>query len=338
MERRWTERILPKMRFCWKVFAAAALLWTPVTSLAATCTSQAELAPQDRLVLAATGQRLLEAAMGQDLVDLKTDLLPAEAPAWDAISATVEQAQPLLKGGKIQLRDVYLLDTGNQSAPADTEFFCSNASGSLTVTIFMRALPPGRYAMVLAEAAGAPMGGQLGLILAWDGPAAGWKLAGLTVHQGIFDGHDGVWYWERARSLAKEDPWSAWYCYDLARSMLLPVDFLSSPNLDKLNQEQLQIESSPQKAFPLSVPGGERTWKIDAVGIDVSLHEPDLAVVYESTGVTDPAAQRTEAIAVLSAFLKAQPGLRENFHGLWAIASKDGKQTAIIELPMAQIP
>ena len=51
-------------------------------------------------------------------------------------------------------------------------------------------------------------------------------------------------------------------------------------------------------------------------------------MVYESLGITDPAAQRTEAIAVLSAFLKAQPGLKQNFHGLWAYAMKDGKPVA----------
>jgi hypothetical protein len=74
------------------------------------------------------------------------------------------------------------------------------------------------------------------------------------------------------------------------------------------------------------------------VHLDPTLLHADLGVVYESTGVTDPAAQRTEAVAVLSALLKAQPGLRENFHGLWAYAIKDGKQSPVIELPMAQIP
>jgi len=54
--------------------------------------------------------------------------------------------------------------------------------------------------------------------------------------------------------------------------------------------------------------------------------------------VTDPAAMHTEAVAVLSALLKAQPGLRANFHGLWAYAVKDGKQTPVMELPMGQIP
>ncbi len=95
---------------------------------------------------------------------------------------------------------------------------------------------------------------------------------------------------------------------------------------------------SPQSAFPLSLPDGDRTWKIETVGLDPALHEADLGVVYQSTGVTDPAALRTEATAVLSAFLKAQPGIRANFHGLWAYAEKDGKRTAVMELPMAKIP
>ena len=95
----------------------------------------------------------------------------------------------------------------------------------------MHDLPPNKYAVALAEATGAPLDGQLGLVLAWDGNSSSWRLAGLSAHQGMFDGHDGVWYWQRARVLSKHDPWSAWFCYDAARYLLLPVDFLSSPNL-----------------------------------------------------------------------------------------------------------
>jgi len=213
------------------------------------------------------------------------------------------------------------------------------------VTLNMRALPPGRYAVVLADAAGAPFAAQLGLILVWDGPASGWKLGGLTVRPGALEGHDGVWWWTHAREVVKAEPansqsqsWSAWYSYEVARSLLLPVDFLSSPNLDKLGSEQALLKNSPQDAFPMTIPDGARTWKIDTVHLDQTLLHADLGVVYESTGVTDPAAQRTEAIAVLSALLKAQPGLRQHFHGLWAYAVKDGKRTPVLELPMAQIP
>ena len=337
-----------EMRLCWKVWAAALLVFVlpamPRASHAAnsmSCTTQAELLAQDRDALAATGGRLSEAVVQQDYAALQAALLPAEAAEWDGIRGAVEQAVPLVKGGQVQLRSVYLLDASSLGSPADTQFFCSNSTGSLTVTITMRALPPGRYAVVLADAAGAPLGGQMGIILAWDptGVAAAWRLAGLSVRQGIFEGHDGVWYWEHARELAKAGlSWSAWYCYEAARSLLLPVDFLSSPNLEKLGQEQAQIKGSPQDAFPYSLPDGARTWKIDAVRLDASLHQADLGVTYESTGVSDPAAARTEAGAGRSALLKAQPGLRENFHGLWAYAVKDGKRTPVIELPMGQIP
>jgi hypothetical protein len=336
------------MRLCWKVWAAAAALLMPVAGRAAntvSCTTQAELLPQDRDALTAVGGRLSEAVLQQDYATLQAALLPAEAAEWDGIRGAVEQAAPLMKGGQVQLRNVYLLDASSLAAQADTQFFCSNSSGSLTVTMNMRSLPPGRYAVVLADAAGAALGGQLGMILAWDATSAsgGWKLAGLSVRQGIFDGHDGVWYWTRARALAAADQahgdaWSTWFSYETARFLLVPVDYISSPNLEKLGNEQTQIKDSPQDAFPYTIPDGPRTWKIDAVRLDASLHQADLGVTYESTGVTDPAAARTEAVAVLSAFLKAQPGLRQNFHGLWAYAMKDGKRTPVIELPMAQIP
>lgn len=320
----------------WKVWVVAAALSVPVAGRAATCTAQAELSPEDRAALSAIGGRLAQAVVQQDFNTLQSALLPTESAEWNGIRGAIEQAAPLVKNGQPQLRNVYLLDASAGTAPADTQFFCSNSSGNLTITINMHALPPGKYAIVLADAAGAPLQGQLGIVLAWDGSA--WRLAGLSAHQGVFDGHDGVWYWSRARSMAKADPWTAWYCYDAARYLLLPVDYISSPNLDKLHREQSEIQNGPENAFPYTLTAGDRNWKVDAVVLDPTLAEPDLAVVYESTGVTDPAAQRTEAIAVFSAFLKAQPGIRANFHGLWAYAVTNGKRMPILELPMTQIP
>lgn len=325
----------------WKRWAvgllmAASVAVVPIAS-AATCTTQAEMTAQDRDMLSSVALHLGAAVAQQDYGTLQAGLLPAESSAWNGIRDAAEHAAPLLAGGQLQVRNLYLLDASMQAAPQDTQFFCSDESGQLTVTITMRSLPPGRYSLALADAVGAKLAGQIGIILGWDG-ANGWKLAGLSAHQGEFDGHDGVWYWTRGRALTHTDPWSAWYSYDAARYLLIPVSFLSSPNLQKLNEEQAQIQPSPEKAFPLSLQQGDRTWKIDDVGLDPSLHEPDLAVAYESTGVTDPAALRTEATSVLSAFLKTQPGLRANFHGLWAYAVKDGNRTPVMELPMSQIP
>lgn len=317
------------------------LLGLRVPAHATSCTTQAELSPQDRNSLTAAAGRLAMAVTQQDLATLQAALLPAEASEWEGIHGVVETGAALVKGGQVQVRGVYLLDASTLVGAADVQFFCSNTSGSLTVTITMRGLPPGRYAVVLADAAGAPLGGQMGIILVWDSASApaAWRLGGLTLRQGILDGHDGVWWWARAREVAKANlPWSAYYCYEAARALLVPVDFLSSPNLEKLGAEQAMIKGSPQDAFPYTLVDGPRTWKIDAVRLDTTLRQGDLAVTYESMGITDPAALRTEATAVLSALVKTHPGMRENFHGLWAYAVKDGKPSPVMELPMAQIP
>ncbi|MEI9969707.1 MAG: hypothetical protein WDM87_14195 [Terracidiphilus sp.] len=184
--------MLAGMRIGCLALAVLAVLLTPLESRATSCTAQAELGSLDRDALAAASGRVANAVLAQDFTTLQANLLPQEAADWNGIRATVEQAVPLVKGGHFQLRDVYLLDATDQTATADTQFFCSNATGSLTVTINMTSLPPGRYAVALADAAGATLAGQMGVVLAWDGAATAWKLAGLTVRPGMFDGHDGV--------------------------------------------------------------------------------------------------------------------------------------------------
>jgi hypothetical protein len=328
------------MRF-WKGLIAAMVIAAPAAGFAASCTTQAELTPQDRGTLASIGEQLSDAVVRQDVSALQSVLLPSLANQWDGIRTAIEQAAPLVKGGKVQLRNIYLLDSSTQAATSDTQFFCSNANGSMTVTISMRSLPPGKYAVVLSDATGSALAGQMGFVLVWDTTGIpGWKLGGFSARQGMFSGHDGVWYWTRARELARSNmPWAAWYCYDAAHYLELPVDFISSPNLDKLMQEQAQIKGGPTPdTFPYTVKSGDRTWKIDSVRLDASLHEADLGVTYESSGNTDPAVMRTEAIAVLGALLKVHPGIRENFHGMWAYASTNGKITPVMELPMPQIP
>lgn len=318
------------------------LLAAPAVSFGAACTAQAEMNAADRNALAASAQQLAQAVVRQDTNAIQASLLPAVAQQWDAIRGAIEQSAPIVKGGQPQLNSMYLLDVGSATASGDSQFFCSNADGSLTVTITLSNLPPGKFGVVQAYVMGTPtpgaapsIVGQLAFILGLDGNL--WKLGGVFVRPAVLGGHDGVWYWQRARELSQSgSPWAATFAYQGARYLLLPVDFISSPNLEKLDQEMAQIKGAP--VFPYSVTAGDRTWKITGIRFDPSLREADLGVTYESAGVTDPAAQRTEAVAVLGALLKAQPTLRQGFHGLWAYASNGGKTTPVMELPMNQIP
>ena len=152
------------MRLCWNGLIAL-VLFAPASGFAVSCTTQAELTAQDRGTLASIGEQLSDAVIRQDTSALQSLLLPSLASQWEGIRGAIEQAAPLVKGGKTQLRNVYLLDASSLATPTDTQFFCSNANGSMTVTISMRGLPPGKFAIVLADASGAALAGQMGFVL-----------------------------------------------------------------------------------------------------------------------------------------------------------------------------
>jgi len=272
---------------------------------AVNCTTQASLPPADREALLAAANPIANAIAEQEPAYLQSNLLPAVAGDWESIRSVAQAAIPLFKGGRVYWGDGYLLDATDLKAPTDTEFFCTNADSNVTM-----------------------------------------KLGGLFVREGALDGHDGLWFWRHARELAQQKSagaeWSAWFSYDLARWLLLPVDFLSSPHLEKLNKEQTMLGPNPSDSLPLTVTGAGadagKSWRVTALRIDASLHDSDLGLEYEGSGVTDPIPARAEAIAVMSALLKLHPELRSNFHGLWAYAEKDGRRNFAIELAMHDIP
>jgi hypothetical protein len=326
-------------KYFWLRAALFACVLSPLAkpAWAVSCTSQGQIPPADLDVLTGAADPIAGAIASQNLDLLQSSLLPAVTGDWDSIRTAAQAAAPVVKGGQLRWHNAYLLDASDLKAAADAQFFCTTADSAMTVTVNLHNLPAGRYALLLGEFAGSPMAGQVALILGFDGK---WKLGGLFVREGLLDGHDNVWYWSQAREEGKKNQgWNAWFSYDVARTLSLPVDFLSSPNLEKLNREQMQLKASPIDALPLTVTASAgKAFKITAIHVDTTLHTTDLGLTYEGSGLTDAAAARAEAISVMSALLHAHPELRENFHGLWAYAEKDGKQSFAIELAMHDIP
>lgn len=320
------------------------VLFAGVQAWASSCTTQALLQPADRDAIVAAGNSIADAIATQKAELLQGQLLPSVVADWEGIRNVAQNAGPLVKGGELHWRTAYLLDATDLKAVQDAQFFCTNSDNTLTVTVNLRNLPPGKYTLMVADYTGAALAGQLALILGADSTAGGkWKLGGIFAREGAIEGHDGIWFWTHARELAgKKATWSSWFDYDAARSLLLPVDFLSTPNLEKLNREQAQLGPNPAESLPLTVTGSpngaEKSWKITALHLDTTLHTVDLGLVYEGAGLTDPVAARAEAVTVMGGLLKLHPELRDNFHGLWAYAERDGKQSYAIELAMRDIP
>ena len=83
----------------------------------------------DRDALTTIAGRLANAVMGQDYAALQADLLPEEASQWEGIRAAVDQGAALVKGGQFQLRESVSAGCERPDCAADTQFFCSNATG-----------------------------------------------------------------------------------------------------------------------------------------------------------------------------------------------------------------
>lgn len=157
-------------------------------------------------------------------------------------------------------------------------------------------------------------------------------------------GHDGLWYWVSARKFAQRNMnWNAWFYYRTAAYLVDPVEFLSSPNLEKLQHEEDRVrpDNLPgTKAMILDAHGS--VFQVTAIDTTAALGALDLEVHYtpdaaQAAQLHDPPAARKQVTEVMTALLALRPELNEAFHGIWVFADEGTVSVFSLELPMDQI-
>jgi hypothetical protein len=166
-----------------------------------------------------------------------------------------------------------------------------------------------------------------------------WQLAGLFVKPLLLAGHDSVWYWTKARAFnQKNQKWNAYFYYTTAAYLASPADFMTSANLDKLNQEaQGAKPDGLPGAQPMVVTSENNTFPISEMHTDGSLGGLDLVLRYSTPETSDPVATRARNLELMKATLQAHPELREGFHGLWVYAEAPSQRPYGNELAMSEI-
>ena len=125
------------------------------------------------------------------------------------------------------------------------DFYCGIYNSPDRIGFFISNLPPGRYALVFQKVAGKD---PITLTLILQEVAGAWKLAGYYPRLDSIGGHDGQWYLAKAREFkAKGQSHNAWFYYLTAWDLLAPVNFMSTPQLDKVADEM-------QAARPSDLP------------------------------------------------------------------------------------
>lgn len=305
------------------------------------CATQSQMTGPQRTTLEQAALVLAGRVQAGDTAAVKAETIAAVAGQFGGIASSIETISPAMQNATLTVDQIDRLDASDFKNAADAEFFCGLPSSSLTVEISIPNLPPGVYALAVVHATGVKNPQAVSMVLENE-PAGSetWKLAGFFTRPMMMGGHDGVWFWQQARDYAaKKENWNAYFYYETAEYLLAPVDFLTSPNLQKLRSEAEKV--LPQGlpgASPMQLPGGGRTYSVTNIHTGELADQLDLVLTYEASANSDPVSARAQVTAVMRALLAEHPELRNAFHGLWVYASTPDQQHPFaLELPMGQI-
>jgi hypothetical protein len=309
----------------------------PIRMLAVSCTTQAQMTEAERAALMQSANNLAIAVQSGNASAVQALTIAKVKAQFDPIANTIQQTSPLLAGATITIDALYGLDASDlKTAAEDTVFYCGVANSPLHVDVTIPQLPQAQYALVLVHATGVKQPQQMAFLLQKNGD---WQLAGLFVKPLLLAGHDSVWYWTKARAFnQKNQKWNAYFYYTTAAYLASPADFMTSANLDKLNQEaQGAKPDGLPGAQPMVITSGNNTFPISEMHTDGSLGGLDLVLRYSTAETSDPVAARARNLELMKATLEAHPELREGFHGLWVFAEAPSQRPYGNELAMSEI-
>ncbi|MGA8619085.1 MAG: hypothetical protein WB660_11285 [Candidatus Sulfotelmatobacter sp.] len=313
-----------------RTFVACALLVlsTPIL-FAENCLTSTDMDAATRTALTNTALHYFDLIAKGDTASLRQSSIPSLAGDFSGIEGTVKQNQPALAGAKATARPPFLLEAEGTATIPRAEFFCGvfgrNGQTSDSAAFSLNGLAPGKYAVVILDAPSAKGAYMVSQILQQQG--SDWKLGGLYIKNGQFNGHDNNWFITHAHDFqTKGQTHNAWLYYLVARSLISPLPFMSTAATDKLydDSQKLQPADFPtdSKTADLSAgtAGGSATYKLTALFPEVVGNDLDLIVRYQAADVSNPNQTYQNNVAVMKALLTKYPELRDAFAAVVARA------------------
>jgi hypothetical protein len=313
------------------------------------CTTQSQMTAADRDGLAAAARGLATQVQANDVSGLRAATVAEYAKDFDGIGSVVGGVAPKLKGGTITVEQVYLLDgsqlkRGADGSMPDAQFFCSLNKSIAEADFLIPGLDAGRYGFAIVHVENGASPWRLSFLMRQD--QGKWDMAGFYPKPMLAAGHDGLWYWTQARTMAThKEQWNAWLYYQQAESLLLPANFIQTTHLDKLRAERTAVappavSDGVSAEAPLVVKGVDGVeYKFTGMGVDDSLEKDkiDVTVHLKVEQMGDAAAAKKRNADAMSALLAAYPEMRKPFHGVWVFAEVPGQNPFATEEAMSEI-
>lgn len=279
------------------------------------CYSGSEIDAATSKSLEAAAQQYLNLSAQGDVAGLKANAAPPVASNFSGIEQAVINNKALFAQDQLSETRLFVLDASNSKVTWQrADFYCGIYNSPNRVGISIPNLPPARYALTIARLTGKePL--TLTLILE-DTAKNSWKLAGYYVRRNVIGDHDGEWFVTKARAYKEKGQLhNAWLFYLIAWELLAPVDFISTPVLDKLNDEMQASHppDMPATSTPLELTVGGKPVKVTELAAVTLGADLDLRLQYESANAGNPPAAAQDNAAVMKALLTKYPEFREAF-------------------------
>lgn len=268
-----------------------------------------------------TAQQFFRMSAAGDYAGLKNSSIPAVANNFGSIETAAAQNKENFEGAQATVRSVYVLEAPGTAPYPRAEFFCGVYNSPDRTEIVLPKLDPGRYALVIEDASGGKVPMTLTLVFKQIGLA--WKLAGFYLRPKQIAGHNGQWYLAQARQFkSRGDSYAAWFYFLSAWDTVAPVDFMSTPELDKINEELQQSRPAelPSPSKPLLLAANGRTVHITSMTADPQNNGLQLVVRYQVPDITDVDSARNQNLTVARALISKYPGFRDAFTQIVAYA------------------
>ncbi|HMG03180.1 MAG TPA: hypothetical protein VK596_08595 [Edaphobacter sp.] len=336
-----------------------AVHWGMVAVLAATlacgaargekCTTQSAMTDSDRNALASAARGMAEKVQANDAAGLQAITIAEYAHNFGAIQNAVADASAKVKGAALVVDQVYLLDAsdlklGSDGKPSNAQFLCTLNRSIAEADFSIPSLPAGKYGFAVLEARGVAAPWRLSFLM--QQVQGQWQMAGFYPRAVTAAGHDGLWYWTEARTMAKnKQQWSAWLYYQQAEVLLNPSGLIQSTHLEKLRNEQSAaappaLSSGISPESPLVVKGADGAeYHFTGLRVDDSLAKDKIDVLahLKVDQLGDAVAARKRNTDAMSALVAAYPELRKSFHGVWILSEVPGQSPYATEQAMNEI-
>lgn len=297
------------------------LLALALAAQAQTCSTGSDLDTATRSAINSAAKQYLDMSKNGDVAGLKSNAIPQLAGNFGSIEQAVVSNKSYFAEGQSTISGTYLLDASTaKSALPRAEFYCGIYNSPDRQAFFIPNLPPGRYAVAIQKVNGKD---PITLTLVLQNLAGAWKLAGYYPRLDAIGGHDGQWYLTKAREYkAKGYTHDAWFYYLTAWDLTAPVNFMSTPQLDKIADEMQSARPAdlPSESAPLSLSANGKVFKVTelaAVPVDNNL---DLRIRYQNADAGNSGIAFQDNMAVIKAMVAKYPEFREAFNSIIARA------------------